>query len=176
MTKGSSIFSARRSTSFRISVLCFGRFFKKKPESNEAWEQRLRWIKSYQNYRNFNRIDGEPMEFEWKKFPGCNTLQLSDEVKSLLYRLGETPENFTVRILFTSMFNDISCGSRDNERECLANAEVVKRKLLTTENWLRKLYEYSMNNNTSTEDKHETNHIINKYNDTNTDTRKLHNL
>ena len=46
----------------------------------------------------------------------------------------------------------------------------------TTENWLRKLYVYSMNNNTSTEDKHETNHINNKYNDTNTDTRKLHNL
>ena len=46
----------------------------------------------------------------------------------------------------------------------------------TTENWLRKLYEYSMNNNTSTDDKHETNHINNRYNDTNTDTRKLHNL
>ena len=45
-----------------------------------------------------------------------------------------------------------------------------------TENWLRKLYVYSMNNNTSNEDKHETNHIDNKYNDTNTDTRKLHNL
>ena len=27
----------------------------------------------------------------------------------------------------------------------------------------------------STEDKHETNHINNKYNDTNTDTRKMHN-
>ena len=45
----------------------------------------------------------------------------------------------------------------------------------TTDNCPRKLYEYSMNN-TSTEDKHETNHINNKYNDTNTDTRKLHNM
>ena len=34
------------------------------PESNEAWEQRLGWNKSSQNYRNFDRIDGEPMEFE----------------------------------------------------------------------------------------------------------------
>ena len=24
-----------------------------------------------------------------------------------------------------SMFNDISCGTKDNERECLANAKVV---------------------------------------------------
>ena len=43
-------------------------------------------------------------------------LQLSEEVKSLLLRSGETPENFTGRIIFTSMFNDISCGSRDNEK------------------------------------------------------------
>ena len=35
------------------------------------------------------------MEFEWNIFPGFNTLQLSEEVKSLLLRLGETPENFT---------------------------------------------------------------------------------
>ena len=95
------------------------------PESNDAWEQRLGWIKSSQNYRNFDRIDGEPTEFVWSIFPGFNTLQLSEEVKSLLYRLGETPENFTGRNLFMSMFNDISCGTRDNEQECLANARLV---------------------------------------------------
>ena len=40
-------------------------------------------------------------------------------------RLGETPENFTGRIKFMSMFNDISCGSRDNEKECMSNANLV---------------------------------------------------
>ena len=94
-------------------------------ESNEAWEQILGWIKSSQSYRNFDRIDGEPTEFEWNIFPRFNTLQLSDQVKSLLYRLGETRENFTGRILFMSMFNDISCGTKDNEKECLANARLV---------------------------------------------------
>ena len=58
-------------------------------------------------------------------FPGFNTLQLSDEVKSLLLKFGETPENFTGRIIFMSMFNDISCGSRDNEKECMSNANLV---------------------------------------------------
>ena len=47
------------------------------------------------------------------------------KVKDLLGRLGETPEHFTVRILFMSMFNDISCGTKDNEEECLAHAKVV---------------------------------------------------
>ena len=66
-------------------------------------------------HNKINRIDGEPMEFEWNIFPGFNTLQLSEEVKSFLYRLGETPEIFTGIILCLSMFSDISCGTRDNE-------------------------------------------------------------
>ena len=82
-------------------------------------------LKSSAEYRNSDRIDGEPMAFEWNIFPGFYTLQLNDEVKCLLVRLGETPENFTGRIIFKTMFNDISCGSRDNEKECLSNANLV---------------------------------------------------
>ena len=52
-------------------------------------------------------------------------MQLCGKVTDLLSRLGETPENFTGRILFMSMFNDISCGTKDNEEKCLAHAEVV---------------------------------------------------
>ena len=109
---------------FSDSVLCLGKIFENS-QSNDAWEERLGWFKSSLVYRNFDRIDGEPMEFEWNIFPGFNTLQLSEEVKSLLLRLGETPENFTGRIIFMSMFNDISCGSRDNEKECESNANLV---------------------------------------------------
>ena len=109
---------------FSESVLCLGKIFEKL-QSNDAWEDRLGWFKSSQVYRNFDRIDGEPMEFEWNIFPGFTTLQLSPEVKSLLLRSDETPENFTGRIIFMSMFNDISCGSEDNEQECLANAQLV---------------------------------------------------
>ena len=67
--------------------------------------------------------------------------------------------------------------------------EVFKRRLMTgyssgstdvksippTENWLRKRHKYSIKNDKSTEDKHETNHINNKYNDMNMNTRKMHN-
>ena len=65
------------------------------------------------------------MEFEWNIFPGFNTLQLSKEVKRLLFRLDETPENFRGRTLFMSMFDGISCGTKDSETECLANAKLV---------------------------------------------------
>ena len=109
---------------FSDSVLCLGKIFEN-PQSNDAWEQRWGWLKSSSKYRNFDRIDGEPMEFEWNIFPGFNTLQLSEEVKRLLLKLDETPENFTGRIILMSMFNDISCGSKDNEKECLANTKLV---------------------------------------------------
>ena len=92
---------------FSDSVLCLGTIYGN-PQSNGAWEQRLVWFKTSPVYRNFDRLDGEPLEFEWNIFPGFNTLQLSEEVKSLLLGLGETPENFRGRIIFMSMFNDIS--------------------------------------------------------------------
>ena len=109
---------------FSDSVLGLGKIHQN-PESNEAWKKRIEWITSSQSYRNFDGINGESTEFEWNIFPGFDTLHLCDKVKDLLSRLRETPANFTGRILFMSMFNDISCGTKDNEQECLAHARVV---------------------------------------------------
>ena len=109
---------------FSDSVLCLGRIHQN-PESNKAWEQRTGWITSSQIYRDFDGISGEPTEFEWNIFPRFDTLQFYGKVTDPLSRLGETPETFTGRILFMSMFNDISCDNKGNEEECLANAKVV---------------------------------------------------
>ena len=70
--------------------------------------------------------------------------QYSEQCKMLLIRPSKLNE-----VLF-----------KDSDRE---DVLFVKSIPHTTENWLRKLYKYSMNNNTITEDKHETNHINNKY-------------
>ena len=43
---------------FSDSVLCLGKILQN-PESDDTWDQRLGWIKSSQNYRNFDRIDGD---------------------------------------------------------------------------------------------------------------------
>ena len=61
----------------------------------------------------------------WNIFPGFTTLQLSHKVRELLSRLDVTPENFTKRIIFMSMFNDISWRSKDNEKESESNARIV---------------------------------------------------
>ena len=87
---------------FSDSVLCLGRVHQH-PQSNKAWKERIAWIITDKSYRNFDRINGEPTEFEWNIFPGFTTLQLCGKVTDLLSRLGETPETFTARILFMSM-------------------------------------------------------------------------
>ena len=79
---------------FSDSVLCLGKILEN-TQSNDAWEQRLGWLKSSSKYRNFDRIDGEPVGFRVEYFPGFNSLQLSEEVKRLLLKLDETTENFT---------------------------------------------------------------------------------
>ena len=110
---------------FSDSVLCLGKVLQH-PECNEAWKNRVAGVRAERSYRDYDAINGEPTEFEWKIFPGFTTLQLCDKISDLLSSMGQTPESFTGRILFMSMFNDISCDRKDNKDECLANAGVVK--------------------------------------------------
>ena len=96
------------------------------PESNEAWKNRVAGVRAERSYRGHDAINGESTEFEWNIFPGFTTLQLCDKISDLLSYLGQTPETFTGRILFMSMFNDIFCDRYDNKDECLKNANYVK--------------------------------------------------
>ena len=116
--KEASIFNAQKVYVFSDSVLCLWKMHQNL-ESNEAWKKRTEWITSSQSYRDFDGFDGEPTKFEWNIFRGFDTLQLCDKVTSLLSKLGETSENFTGRIIFYFLcrcFNDISCGTKDNEQ------------------------------------------------------------
>ena len=109
---------------FSDSELCLGKL-NENPQSNYAWEDRLTWLKSSPEYRALDTIDGEPMEFEWNIFPGFTTLELCTKVQELQSKLSVTPEKFTERIIFMSMFNDISWRSKDNKRESESSAQLV---------------------------------------------------
>ena len=47
---------------FADSVLCLGGF---KGNPNEAWEEKINCYFENNHLKDLNRIDGEPMEFEW---------------------------------------------------------------------------------------------------------------
>ena len=95
------------------------------PQSNTVWEDRLTWFKSSSEHRALDTIDGEPMEFEWNIFAGFTTLQLVREVQEFLSKKSEEPKDITGRIIFMSMFKDISWRSEDNELECELSAKLV---------------------------------------------------
>ena len=109
---------------FSDTVLCFGKM-NENPQSNTVWEDKLTWFKCSSQYRGLDTIDGEPMELGWKNFAGFTTLQLCNKVQEFLSKMSEEPEEFTRRIIFMSMFNDISWRSQDNEQEFELNANLV---------------------------------------------------
>ena len=89
-------------------------------------KDRVAGVRADRSYRDYDAINGESAEFEWNIFPGFTTLQLCDKINNLLSSLGQTPESFTGRILFMSMFNDISCEGKGNKQQCLKDADFVK--------------------------------------------------
>ena len=54
--------------------------------------------------------------------PHCSSATKSKEFMS---EMSDSPEQFKGRIIFMSVFNDISWGSKDNEKECESNANLV---------------------------------------------------
>ena len=130
---------------FSDSVLCLGKM-NENPQSNIAWEDRLTWFKSSPEYRALDRIDGEPMEFEWNIFPGFTTLQLCHKVQELLSRLSVTPENLldgssscrcsttshgdlrTTRKNASQMLNSFLSMQRDSEQDNGHSSDLDQRK------------------------------------------------
>ena len=77
---------------FSESVLCFGMILGN-PESNEAWEQRLGWIKSSQNYR----ILTESMVSQWKSsgiFPKIQYVAAQRRSQKIIVQIGRNTGNF----------------------------------------------------------------------------------
>ena len=95
------------------------------PQSNTVWEDKLTWFKSSSQYRDLDTIDCESMEFEWNIFQGFTTLQLCNKIQEFLSKMSEESEEFIGRIIFMSMLNDISWGSKDTEKECELSAKLV---------------------------------------------------
>ena len=84
----------------------------------------MTWFKSSLHYRSLDIIDGAPKEFDWNIFPGFTTLQLCNKVRQFMIKMCDLSQ-FKERIIFMSRFSDISWGSENNERECVANATLV---------------------------------------------------
>ena len=93
----------------------------REPLSNIVWEDKLTWFKSSSFEHNWLWANGIRVEY----FSGSTTLQLCNRVQQFLSKMSEKPEEFTGRIIFMSMFNDISWWSKENKQECESCAQLV---------------------------------------------------
>ena len=64
------------------------------------------------HFKEMNRIDGMPTEFEWKMFPGITTLSLLEQIQEFMKERQCDPEHFKDRVIFMSMYNDIEWAAR----------------------------------------------------------------
>ena len=122
--KVSSIFNARKSTSFQILYCVLGRSIKIRnltKHGRKEWDG-LHLLKATETMT-------ESMESR-RNSSGTfsqDLIRCSSAKKSKVYCTDweKHQKTFTGRILFMSMFNDISCGTKDNKQRCLARARLV---------------------------------------------------
>ena len=103
-------------------------FVGKMNDSKDAitrWEGQVEEFKMYPSYKELSGIDGEAIEFDWNIFSGLSSLQILQEIQQDLDRKIIQPEEFTDRIIFMSMFNDIDW-TKEMMRFSVSNAEKVK--------------------------------------------------
>ena len=79
---------------------------------------KIKWYSENNHFKDMNRIDGVPTEFEWKIFPGITALGLLEKIQKLLTDLQCEPEHFKGRTIFMSMFNDIVWDAKGNKEQC----------------------------------------------------------
>ena len=91
----------------------------------EPWKSKIKWYSENKHFKDMNRIDGMPTEFEWKIFPRTTTLDLLEKIQSLMTDLQCEPENFKNRIVFMSMYNDIEWTAKGNKEQCEYNSQTV---------------------------------------------------
>ena len=89
---------------FSDSMLCLGGI---STAPVQAWKDKFKWYLEIRYLQELDRIDSEPMEFEWTNFPGFTTLGILSEIQKMMAELKCEPEQFQGRIIFMSMFNDI---------------------------------------------------------------------
>ena len=87
--------------------------------------EKIKWYVESDYLKDLNRIDGEPMEFEWKILPGLTTFDFLEQIHIFMEDRQCEPEQFDDRIIFMSMLNDIVGREKGNAKKCENNSRAV---------------------------------------------------
>ena len=110
------------------------------------WKSKNKCFSENNHFKDMNRIDGMPPEFEWTIFPGITALGLLEMIQKLMTDLQCEPEHFNDKIIFMSMYNDIAWWCKRKYRtiriqftdSCVLRSQIPSRPLVFLEVWIRK--------------------------------------
>ena len=77
-------------------------------------------------FRGLQGLDGDPIDFERTNFTGATALDILHEIQADLQGKHVTLENFSDRIIYTSMLNDIVLQKKDNKDSCETTSRKIK--------------------------------------------------
>ena len=90
-----------------------------------SWKKQIQWYSDNNYFKYLNRIDRQLVKLEWMIFPGFTTVGTSIRINGRLENYSES-ENFTGRIIFMSMFNDIVWDAKGNDESCVNDSKTNK--------------------------------------------------
>ena len=97
-------------------------------DSIESWNKSKLQGYSENNFlKDLNRIDRQPVELEWKIFPGFTTVGIFNKIQRMMEQLQWEPENLTGRIIFMSMCNDTVWDSKGNNEMYEKNSKTIQQ-------------------------------------------------
>ena len=110
---------------FSDSVLCMGNW--ETILLNPGTRANFKGIRKINFLKDLNRIDRQPVELEWKIFPGFTTVGIFNKIQRMMEQLQCEPENFTGRIIFRSMCNDTVWDSKGNNEIYENNSKTIQQ-------------------------------------------------
>ena len=123
MMKKSSVSRTRRFTYFQILCYALERWIRTQHQilfGNDSWVG----SRVHHNTELWTQL----MVSRWNSsgmFPRIHHIKALQQSPRVHVKMSDPSEEFKGRIIFMSMFNDISWRSEDNEQECNANADLV---------------------------------------------------
>ena len=112
---------------FSDSVLCLGKM-NENPRANTAWEERLVCFKSSSEYRTLDRIDGEPIEFEWNIFSRIHHVAAQPQSSRVTVEIGVKHQRISQDGLSSCRCSTTSHGDRKATR--MNASHMLKSSLL----------------------------------------------
>ena len=107
------------------SVLCLG---KMGDDPVESWKSKIQWYSGQQLFQRFESNWWTIYGIRVERFSqGPTTMGILNQIQQMMGELQCEPENFTGKIIFMSMFNDIVWDAKGNDEICENNSKTIKQ-------------------------------------------------